>query len=68
MEPKYLVNERLEVYYNRSIKRLPILIKKDYGGLFYSILILGLALGLIFVVIINGLNGGDSYTRIRPWN
>ena len=68
MEPKYLVNERLEVYYNRSFKKVPILIKKDYGSLFYSILILGLALGLIFVVIINGLNGGDSYTRIRPWN
>ena len=68
LKPKYLVNDRLEVYYNRSFKKVPILIKKDYGSLFDSILILGLALGLIFVVIINGLNGGDSYTRIRPWN
>ena len=67
MEPKYLVNERLEVYYNRSIKRLPILIKKDYDGLFYSILILGLGVSLMLVVIINALNGGDCYTKIRPF-
>lgn len=67
LKPKYLVNDRLEVYYNRSLKRIPILIKKDYSGLFYSILILGLGVSLMLVVIINALNGGDCYTKIRPF-
>lgn len=65
---KYSLHANIELYYNKSLRKNPILIKKDYGSLIYAIILLILGAILTLAVIIDTLKGGDSYTRIRPWN
>lgn len=65
---KYSLHDKVELYYNKSLRKYPILIKKDYGSLLYAILFLILGAVLVGAVLIDTLQGGDSYTRIRPWN
>ncbi len=65
---KYSLHANIELYYNKSLRKNPILIKNDYGSLFYAIILLTLGAVLMGAVLIDTLQGGDSYTRIRPWN
>lgn len=65
---KYSLHSNVELYYNKSLRNNPILIKKDYGSLFYAIIILILGAILTLAVIIDTLQGGDAYARLRPWN
>ncbi len=65
---KYSLRGNVELYYNKSLRNNPILIKKDYGSLFYAMIISILGAVLTLAVIIDRLQGGAAYARLRPWN
>lgn len=69
MKEKYSLNDNVELYYNKSVKKCPVLIKKDYSSIIYALIILMLGLGIIICVILDVLqNGfGKGYTSIHPW-
>ena len=69
IKEKYSLYDNVELYYNKSVEKCPVLIKKDYGSIIYAIIILILGLGIIICVIFDALeNGfGKGYTSIHPW-
>lgn len=65
---KYVLYEKVELYYNETFNKIPVLIKNDNWYLMYSIFISAMGLVIMLLVVIDAVkNGGLGYTKVHPW-